>query len=214
MLCCSRGRRCTHAQCTRHALHAGQPREAPACEHQVQRQCVSAASLTGQAAARICRNQRLGPRRLHFYQTQEHPEVCTHLDTGVLRLSAVACKLCCCRTSQDIVTSINWHLAFFDEAHKLKNQKAKLYEAALRMGTKLRYGLTGTAMQVCQHNTRPSTPARLGADAGCKQKWFCRAAVDCTCSAGDLRSLNCDIVCLTDHISVLSDRVLSSRLLD
>ena len=42
---------------------------------------------------------------------------------------------------------INWHVVFFDEAHKVKSTKAKLYGAAARIRTHLRYGLTGTAMQ-------------------------------------------------------------------
>ncbi|DBA69980.1 TPA: hypothetical protein ACH3X2_012333 [Trebouxia sp. C0005] len=42
---------------------------------------------------------------------------------------------------------IHWHVAVFDEAHKLKNRNAKIHEACCRLGTKLRYGLTGTAMQ-------------------------------------------------------------------
>lgn len=43
---------------------------------------------------------------------------------------------------------IDWHVAIFDEAHKLKNQKTQIYEACCALKTKLRYGLTGTAMQV------------------------------------------------------------------
>ena len=39
-------------------------------------------------------------------------------------------------------------MAVFDEAHKLKNRNAKIHEACCRLDTKLRYGLTGTAMQV------------------------------------------------------------------
>ena len=39
-------------------------------------------------------------------------------------------------------------MAVFDEAHKLKNRNAKIHEACCQLGTKLRYGLTGTAMQV------------------------------------------------------------------
>lgn len=43
---------------------------------------------------------------------------------------------------------IAWHVAIFDEAHKLKNRSSKTYEASCQLSTKLRYGLTGTAMQV------------------------------------------------------------------
>ena len=53
----------------------------------------------------------------------------------------------CCRISQETFLPINWHLVFFDEAHKLKSTKSKGYEAAARIRTPLRYGLTGTAMQ-------------------------------------------------------------------
>ncbi|DBA73362.1 TPA: hypothetical protein ACH3X1_011407 [Trebouxia sp. C0004] len=42
---------------------------------------------------------------------------------------------------------IPWHVAVFDEAHKLKNRNAKIYVACCQLETKLRYGLTGTAMQ-------------------------------------------------------------------
>lgn len=43
---------------------------------------------------------------------------------------------------------IAWHVAIFDEAHKLKNRSSKTYEACCQLPTKLRFGLTGTAMQV------------------------------------------------------------------
>ena len=43
---------------------------------------------------------------------------------------------------------VPWHVAVFDEAHKLKNRNAKIHEACCQLDTKLRYGLTGTAMQV------------------------------------------------------------------
>ena len=39
-------------------------------------------------------------------------------------------------------------MAIFDEAHKLKNQTSQIYQAALSVRTKRRFGLTGTAMQV------------------------------------------------------------------
>ena len=53
-----------------------------------------------------------------------------------------------CRFSKDILKTIKWHIAIFDEAHKLKNHKALIYEACSELKTRLRYGLTGTAMQV------------------------------------------------------------------
>ena len=47
-----------------------------------------------------------------------------------------------------MTTAIKWHAVVFDEAHKLKDPKSQTYAAAMRLGTKLRYGLSGTAMQV------------------------------------------------------------------
>ena len=43
---------------------------------------------------------------------------------------------------------IDWHVAVFGEAHKLKNRASQIYAACCELKTKLRYGLTGTAMQV------------------------------------------------------------------
>ena len=57
-------------------------------------------------------------------------------------------KLVCRRNLEDMLR-IPWHVAVFDEAHKLKNRNAKIYDACCALQTKLRYGLTGTAMQVC-----------------------------------------------------------------
>ncbi|XP_076937822.1 switch 2-like [Bidens hawaiensis] len=42
---------------------------------------------------------------------------------------------------------INWEIVIVDEAHRLKNEKSKLYEACLSIKTRKRYGLTGTIMQ-------------------------------------------------------------------
>ena len=53
-----------------------------------------------------------------------------------------------CRLNLTDMLQIDWHVAIFDEAHKLKNQKTQIYEACCALKTKLRYGLTGTAMQV------------------------------------------------------------------
>ncbi|GAB4813150.1 hypothetical protein N2152v2_000196 [Parachlorella kessleri] len=47
----------------------------------------------------------------------------------------------------DDMCSIPWHLVIWDEAHQLKNDSRKLYQAACRIPTRLRYGLTGTPMQ-------------------------------------------------------------------
>lgn len=54
-----------------------------------------------------------------------------------------------CRRNLEDMLRIPWHVAVFDEAHKLKNRNAKIYGACCALQTKLRYGLTGTAMQVC-----------------------------------------------------------------
>lgn len=43
---------------------------------------------------------------------------------------------------------VEWHVAFFDEAHKLKKRSNSIFEAARSLKTKRCYGLTGTAMQV------------------------------------------------------------------
>lgn len=52
------------------------------------------------------------------------------------------------RRNLEDMLRVPWHVAIFDEAHKLKNRSAKIYEACCQLPTKLRYGLTGTAMQV------------------------------------------------------------------
>ena len=36
----------------------------------------------------------------------------------------------------------------FDEGHKLKNRKTKVYQAVMGLQTPRKYALTGTAMQV------------------------------------------------------------------
>lgn len=41
----------------------------------------------------------------------------------------------------------NWEIVIVDEAHRLKNEKSKLYEACLGIQSRKRYGLTGTIMQ-------------------------------------------------------------------
>ncbi|KAK9862888.1 hypothetical protein WJX84_009991 [Apatococcus fuscideae] len=42
---------------------------------------------------------------------------------------------------------VDWHVMIVDEAHRLKNKKGRFHQAANAIKTKLRYGLTGTAMQ-------------------------------------------------------------------
>ncbi|XP_059283339.1 switch 2 [Lycium ferocissimum] len=46
-----------------------------------------------------------------------------------------------------ILSDIEWEIVIVDEAHRLKNEKSKLYEACLAIKTHKRYGLTGTIMQ-------------------------------------------------------------------
>lgn len=46
-----------------------------------------------------------------------------------------------------ILSDIEWEIVIVDEAHRLKNEKSKLYEACLAIKTRKRYGLTGTIMQ-------------------------------------------------------------------
>ena len=53
------------------------------------------------------------------------------------------------------LSQVSWHVAIFDEAHELK-EGTKKWEAALSLNTKRRYGLTGTAMQVC--HSWPQSP--------------------------------------------------------
>lgn len=45
------------------------------------------------------------------------------------------------------LSNINWNIVIIDEAHRLKNEKSKLYKACLEIKTLRRYGLTGTVMQ-------------------------------------------------------------------
>ncbi|KAL2937806.1 Switch 2 [Bienertia sinuspersici] len=45
------------------------------------------------------------------------------------------------------ISEVSWDIVIVDEAHRLKNEKSKLYTACLSMKTLRRYGLTGTVMQ-------------------------------------------------------------------
>ncbi|XP_074264041.1 switch 2-like [Silene latifolia] len=45
------------------------------------------------------------------------------------------------------VSEVMWDIVIVDEAHRLKNERSKLYIACLGFKTKRRYGLTGTVMQ-------------------------------------------------------------------
>ncbi|KAJ9562932.1 hypothetical protein OSB04_008092 [Centaurea solstitialis] len=51
------------------------------------------------------------------------------------------------RIHGNILSAVNWEIVIIDEAHRLKNEKSKLYEACLAIKTRKRYGLTGTVMQ-------------------------------------------------------------------
>ncbi|KAK2992561.1 hypothetical protein RJ640_022754 [Escallonia rubra] len=51
------------------------------------------------------------------------------------------------RICGSILSKVQWEVAIIDEAHRLKNEKSKLYAACLEIKTAKRYGLTGTIMQ-------------------------------------------------------------------
>ncbi|KAI3939632.1 hypothetical protein MKX01_038587 [Papaver californicum] len=51
------------------------------------------------------------------------------------------------RIHGEILSEVDWHIVVVDEAHRLKNEKSKLYSACLGIKTRNRYGLTGTVMQ-------------------------------------------------------------------
>ncbi|KAF9589875.1 hypothetical protein IFM89_029115 [Coptis chinensis] len=51
------------------------------------------------------------------------------------------------RIQGETLAEVEWEIVVVDEAHRLKNEKSKLYEACLRIKTRKRFGLTGTIMQ-------------------------------------------------------------------
>ncbi|KDP24110.1 hypothetical protein JCGZ_25767 [Jatropha curcas] len=51
------------------------------------------------------------------------------------------------RIHGSILSEIEWEIVIVDEAHRLKNEKSKLYGACLEISTRKRIGLTGTIMQ-------------------------------------------------------------------
>ncbi|KAJ0982923.1 hypothetical protein J5N97_011178 [Dioscorea zingiberensis] len=51
------------------------------------------------------------------------------------------------RIHDRILSEINWEIVVVDEAHRLKNEKSRLYKACLGIKTRKRIGLTGTIMQ-------------------------------------------------------------------
>lgn len=55
-----------------------------------------------------------------------------------------------CRLQIESLVEIKWHVAVFDEAHKLKNDGSATYQTAsmLHKVTQRLYGLSGTVMQV------------------------------------------------------------------
>jgi SNF2 family DNA or RNA helicase len=44
---------------------------------------------------------------------------------------------------------VPWHVALFDEAHRLKNPKSATYKAAANLPTRLRYALSGAELERC-----------------------------------------------------------------
>ncbi|KAI4383324.1 hypothetical protein MLD38_009174 [Melastoma candidum] len=46
-----------------------------------------------------------------------------------------------------VLSDVKWEIVVVDEAHRLKNEKSKLYAACLELKTPRRIGLTGTVMQ-------------------------------------------------------------------
>ncbi|KAH6780804.1 switch 2 [Perilla frutescens var. hirtella] len=51
------------------------------------------------------------------------------------------------RIQGSILSNIQWEILIIDEAHRLKNENAKLYTTFKKIRTLKRYGLTGTVMQ-------------------------------------------------------------------
>ncbi|KAK6919597.1 Helicase, C-terminal [Dillenia turbinata] len=51
------------------------------------------------------------------------------------------------RIQGSILSEVQWEIVIVDEAHRLKNEKSKLYQACLDINTCKRFGLTGTVMQ-------------------------------------------------------------------
>ncbi|KAL3567327.1 hypothetical protein D5086_029978 [Populus alba] len=51
------------------------------------------------------------------------------------------------RIHGNILSEVDWEVVIVDEAHRLKNEKSKLYLACLEIKTRKRIGLTGTVMQ-------------------------------------------------------------------
>lgn len=51
------------------------------------------------------------------------------------------------RIQGSVLSGIKWEIVIVDEAHRLKNEKSKLYTACLEIKTRKRFGLTGTVVQ-------------------------------------------------------------------
>ncbi|PON74862.1 Switch [Trema orientale] len=51
------------------------------------------------------------------------------------------------RIQGSTLSEVKWEIVVVDEAHRLKNERSKLYQACLEIKTLKRFGLTGTVMQ-------------------------------------------------------------------
>ena len=51
------------------------------------------------------------------------------------------------RSDHEILNHLDFTVMFVDECHSVKNEKANLYKALSSFKCKLRYGMTGTAVQ-------------------------------------------------------------------
>ena len=103
------------------------------------------------------------------------------------------------------ILKVPWHVAIYDEAHKLKNRSSKTYEASCQLPTKLRYGLTGTAMQVISSMySFPPVKSQLfcsfpSLSSGLQAGWLDDVLADCgdacrisnSCAAAHLCRANC-----------------------
>ena len=66
-----------------------------------------------------------------------------------------------CRMQIESLMEIKWHVAVFDEAHKLKNDGSATYQTAsmLQKVTSRLYGLSGTVMQVILFSAATCCPS-------------------------------------------------------
>ena len=90
-----------------------------------------------------------------IYHGVHRDSVLNKLESGSLQI--VLTSFDTFRIHGDCLLAIDWDCMVVDEAHRLKNEKSELYKACMRIGTKRRYGLTGTIMQnnrKCNNNGR------------------------------------------------------------